>query len=278
MVVTELLGKACDWHQSAPARLRWKLPEVALPWDIYSTSRHVEGSESTLFCVIGFPEASGDPGISVELLPEHLAGKWAGTGFHFATEHDLHNLVFEEMLIQSLELARTVESIHGTITGMCRSLHVLVSDHEGFDVSFSEPSLPFSIFISCPGRTEPNPVERLTENIVHEALHLQLSLVERIVPLIDPIVPEETAFSPWKSERRPIRGLIHAVYVFGNLRRFWESVSMDKPEFLEFAQTRIESIGREMEDVRNVFTGQPLTSAGKRLVSSMLVPARTTDT
>ena len=52
---------------------------------------------------------------------------------------------------------------------------------------------------------------------MHEALHLQLSLVERVLPMVvsNPGGESEQVFSPWAGDGRSVRGLLHGVYVFG---------------------------------------------------------------
>ena len=53
---------------------------------------------------------------------------------------------------------------------------------------------------------------RLAEAIIHEAMHLQLTLVERLCPLI--LEDDRKLFSPWKNEDRKPSGVLHALYVF----------------------------------------------------------------
>jgi HEXXH motif-containing protein len=54
---------------------------------------------------------------------------------------------------------------------------------------------------------------RLAEALLHEAGHLQLSLVERFVPLVTE--GSTTFYSPWRRKQRPLRGVLHGLYVFG---------------------------------------------------------------
>ena len=167
--------------------------------------------------------------MQVELLPEAVARGWRNLGLEFASVEEMSEAQFLQVLKKALELIRRVPPLHGTVAGLCRSLHLLVASGRGFDVSYSDPSLPFSVFVSCPSVTERDRVERLAENIVHEALHLQLTLVETVETLVTRRTGETSVFSPWKNERRTVRGLVHAVYVFGNLRCFWQQVAADLP-------------------------------------------------
>ena len=177
---------------------------------------------------------------------------------------------FAETLAKSLDLIGTVRPLQGTIAGTCRSVHVLLPPAPDVDVSCSDPSLPHSIFVSCPPATEEDRVERLVENVAHEALHLQLSLVERLEPLVGEIPFEEPVFSPWRGEGRTVRGLLHAVYVFGNLRFFWGQVALIRPGSASFAGARIETIDGEMAAASHLLESRSLTPAGRRLATSFL--------
>ena len=176
-----------------------------------------------------------------------------------------------ETLAKSLDLIRLVRPLHGTVAGMCRSLHVLLASCRHLDTSYSDPSLPFSIFVSCPPVTEKNRVERLAENVIHEALHLQLSLVERTEPLIIDGAQHELVFSPWKEGDRTMRGLLHAVYVFGNLRYFWKRVAANCPNSSTFAENHIETINQEMSSIHHLLDSPLLTATGRCLASSSII-------
>ena len=177
---------------------------------------------------------------------------------------------FAEMLAKSLDLIGTVRPFRGTIAGTCRSLQVLLSSAPDVDVSYSEPSLPFSIFISCLPVTGKDRVERLAESLVHEALHLPLSLVERLEPLVGEFFREERIFSPWRGEWRTARGLHHAVYVFANLRFFWRQVASSRPGSASFARARIETIDGELAAASPLLESRSLTPVGRRLATSFL--------
>ena len=139
-----------------------------------------------------------------------------------------------------------------------------------YDVSYSDPSLPFSIFVSCPALAEHNRPERLAENLVHEALHLQLSLIERVEPIIINGSYEQTVSSPWREGERSLSGLLHAIYVFGNLRQFWMRLVSHSPGVSSFAQGRIAAIENEMSNAAHVLENQSLSAMGRRLATSFL--------
>ena len=142
----------------------------------------------------------------VELLSGDLAKPWENMGLQLAKECDLEDKMFVDTLVDSLVLIKGNREIHATVTGMCRSLHPLVCSDSDVDVSFSDPELPFSIFVSCPPMDTQYRVERLAESIVHEALHLQLTLVERAEPLVEENTVETLVRSPWERRKANFAG------------------------------------------------------------------------
>jgi len=266
----EFVDTPCGWNPRTPADLREKAVSGISAWRSYSTARFLDGLAPTILHAIDLPDAPGDSGIRVELLPEPVARRWRSLGLRFATGTDLGGSDFPDILACALDLIRAAPPLRGTVTGLCRALHVLAVSGMDLDVSYSDPALPFSIFTSCTATAERNRVERLAENIAHEALHLQLTLVENTEPLVIEAPDKSLVFSPWKNKWRNVSGLVHAIYVFGNLRCFWERVSSELPEFASFARARIETIDGEMDAVRQFVTSDSLTATGQRLVRSHL--------
>ena len=275
MRADEFVARAGAWDPVAPLKLRREAPASASEWGSYSTARFLAGgpydenSDSAVPCALKIPGAPFNSTLNVELLPLPLARRWQSIGLQFATEREINEMGFMDALAQSLDLVRLVRPLHGTVAGMCRSLHALLASGECFDVSYSDPSVPFTIFVSCPPVTENNRVERLAENVIHEALHLQLSLVESVEPLTVEGAENEPVFSPWREDGRTMRGLLHAVYVFSNLRYFWERVAMERPTSSSFASNRVEAIDREISSARHLLDRPSLTVAGRALAAGV---------
>ena len=266
----EFIDRPCGWNRLAPLELRRLAVSDVSGWQHYSTSRFLYDLDPVVLHTVGISRHPFDSRIHVELLPEVVVSRWRNLGLEFASVADMSDTGFLEVLERSLDLIRAIPPLQGTVEGLCRSLHVLVASGPDFDVSYSDPSLPFSVFVSCPPATECNRVERLAENIMHEALHLQLTLVESKESLVIHKAGETPVFSPWKNECRTVRGVMHAVYVFGNLRCFWKHVAKDLSESSFFAQLRVEAIEREMEAARPLSANPYLTETGRRLVISFL--------
>ena len=266
MRVQEFIGGPCGWGRFAPANLRNSVPG----WKVYSTSRFLGGADAEILDVLDTGVSSVAPGLDIELLPPTLADRWRSIGLRFATRAEIEKSGFRKTLTKSLDLIRVVDSLQGTVSSLCRSLHPLLAPDTKTDVSYSDPDLPFSIFVSCPPDTERNAVERLAESLVHEALHLQLSLVEYVEPLITDASEGKQVFSPWAGEGRTVRGLLHAVYVFGNIRFFWKHIGSNIPDSVSFARTRIATINEEMSKAVHLARNDWLTATGQRLANSFL--------
>ena len=260
----------CGWTRAAPANLRRHAPSGAPTWHNYSTARYLADLDPVVVRTVGFPDLEIDSGMQIELLPEALSGRLRNRGLELASEEEMNKTGFQGILSDALDLIRSVSPLLGTVAGLCRSLHVLVATDMDFDSSYSDPALPYSIFVSCPPPTALNRVERLAENIVHEALHLQLSLVEAAEPLVLENQREKYLFSPWKNEPRSVHGILHGVYVFGNLRYFWNYFTGSTQQYSAFAERRIEEIGRELATVAQFPTNPALSAMGQQLAKSLL--------
>ncbi len=260
----------CCWNRAEPSLLRERAFGGASTWRNYSTARCLDGSDPEIIYTEDFPELEFHTGLQVEILSKEILCRWKDLGLHFANENHLNDTGFRDAFARSLDLIRMVEPILGTVAGLCRSVHVLLSSDMYIDSSYTDPRLPFSVFVSCPLVTESHRVERLAESIAHEALHLQLSLVERFRPLTEENSTQRMVFSPWKKEHRTVQGLLHGIYVFGNLRCFWTRIAGRATEYSSFAETRIEGIDNELGDAKEILANSSLTMFGRRLATSLL--------
>jgi HEXXH motif-containing protein len=85
--------------------------------------------------------------------------------------------------------------------------------------SFSSPGLSGVVFLS-PARD----ALQLAEAIVHEHGHTELNTLLRTRQLFHE-VPGERYYSPWRSDARPLSGLLHALHVFCGVGEFLEKLS-----------------------------------------------------
>ena len=141
----------------------------------------------------------------------------------------------------------------------------------GYDISHSEPRWPTAIFVSVPSATDHNPAIRLLENIVHEGMHLRLTNLERLHPLVRPGAGR--LFSPWKRQDRDTQGVLHGLYVFVCIAMLFK-----EPQLLacldskdrRYATRRISEIKVELEDVKLSLLEHGLTDRGRWFLQALL--------
>ena len=140
-------------------------------------------------------------------------------------------------------------------------------------VSFSDDSVPGALFVSVSlgGDTMIDAYD-LADSLVHEYRHQKLYLFERRHPTTR---PGALVTSPWRDDPRPVAGLLHAVFVFVELRRFWEHVRERGPARLgNRAGAQLEETERNLAAAYETLRGCELTKAGRALTDLLESRAR----
>lgn len=133
-------------------------------------------------------------------------------------------------------------------------------------VSFSDDCVPGALYIglNVQGRVfEPHIV---AESIIHEHRHQKLYLLQRCVRLFD--ADEPLVVSPWRDDPRPPSGLLHAIFVFVEIYRFWrhwETNGKDQ-DFQRRAKLESELISGRLDCGFGTLRQTALTSNGEDLV------------
>jgi HEXXH motif-containing protein len=148
--------------------------------------------------------------------------------------------------------------------------HIVLPHGDDYDLSFSDPAIPFSIFVSTPVSADQSSILRVAESLIHETLHLQLTLFEGLVPLVD-TASTWSMYSPWKQQERPAQGVLHGLYVFCVLRWMWRQISRTAANGRDFALRRIAEIDQEVASVRAIEGSPALTEAGRRFLGGLFV-------
>lgn len=168
------------------------------------------------------------------------------------------------------ELAR-VPAAAACVGQLVRSLLVLRQPEAEVDLSYSHPAVPFSVFVSVCADTSPVASLRVAESILHEAMHLQLTLLEGVLPLVH-ATSEATFYSPWRDEPRPVRGVLHGLYVFRIIAAFYRQLQ-ERPlsgEQQEFISARQATMQQEFETLAGFPEATGLSSAGQQLARQLL--------
>ncbi len=245
------------WFPGLAAELAeagWRGPD-RLALDTYSTAGWLGGEPSWR------RKVPGRPTMAVEALPLRFMDRFTP-------------MVGGDGLVVSA-VSRAVDALSAggaasPVETLVRSVHGIRAVGPGYDCSHSEPSIPFSVFVSVPVG-EPDAEVRLAESLLHEAMHLQLTLVERHAPIVG--TAGGTGYSPWQRTERPVQGLIHGLYVFTAIATWLArlAASPDVPAGgAGYAARRLSEIGREVDEVAALATHPDLTTFGRALASRLL--------
>lgn len=253
------------------AEVGWQtlMSELGLTASSYGTARVITGKTDVPLFV--FPSTSKEDfgSIEIELLPKEITDHYSDSQIGFYNALELENQVPLNCLSEAINLIKTIPSLSQSVFTLVKSLHLLKLDDDAYDVSFSEPQVPFSIFISIPKRRVESDFLRVAEAIVHEGMHLQLSLIEKIVPLIKS--NEQKFYSPWRDEYRNSTGILHALYVFNVIQSFYTSLSRSlRSVDLVYIKKRRDEVASQVSKVEDFSQSLDLTQHGLQLVERLL--------
>lgn len=116
--------------------------------------------------------------VQIELLPEDVTRQWANPGFRFFSEEEIQMGGVKGRVEEAFHLLDGLPTVLAVVCSLIRSMHLLETSDDQNDVSFSEPRMPFSVFVSVPGPGIDDGIFRVAEGILHEAMHLQLTFIE----------------------------------------------------------------------------------------------------
>ena len=204
--------------------------------------------------------------LSVEMLAPIAHQRFLANGGIFADEKVIDERCLDGLL-NAITVLQQVPSLAAVVSFLVKSVHILEAPSPGFDVSFSDPLIPFSVFLNVSeGRFA---ALRTAESLVHEAMHLQLTLIEQLVPIAK--ADQGLHYSPWKRSMRPVSGLLHALYVFRVIDQWLTYLPKDSADAKAYARKRRLEIHEEMEQLAHESFPEHLTVAGRQLLSRLLM-------
>ena len=233
----------------------------------YGTHRWLENNPAAEFFILATLDLGASHQCRIEALPATTQLRYENYGLAFATTISISNI---ETIRSAFTAIASVPNLHPIIADYLRILHVLKSPAANFDVSYSDPKVPFSIFVSVPSYNS-NGRMRLAESIIHECMHLQLTLIDTEIPLVGDHTA--LAYSPWQRTTRPLYGVLHGLYVHAVINSCFDVLSRDSSlssnERAHIVKRQIQ-IAKEVQQVANIDTEKGLTNAGRRLASNVL--------
>lgn len=199
----------------------------------------------------------------------------------FYEEHGLEPLLYDELLTGQVSaklraawhLLASVPNVRAGMRAMVKTILVLRSPDPEIDISYSHPAIPFSVFVTVGEDCSLISSLRVAESLLHEAMHLKLTLLEEEVALLQP-TSAGVYYSPWRDENRPARGVLHGIFVFAAVREFYQAKAIQQQasttQASDFIAYRIETITQELALVNSFADAPDLTYAGRILVNQLL--------
>jgi hypothetical protein len=212
--------------------------------------------------------------ILIEVLTQESGVRYKEQGVSFYSPDEILHTSVLSCLEDALAIINQVPSLMRTVTALVRSLHVIKPEDMDHDVSFSEPHVPFSIFVSVPQARTANDALRGAEAIVHEAMHLQLTLIQPYLRFLN--TEGGRYFSPWRGELRTASGMMHGMYVFSVIERFLGEARLQSgAEQVDQALHRRIEIKNQLGQLQSFQHSEELTEIGAGFVRRLTSRAGT---
>lgn len=196
----------------------------------------------------------------------------------FYEEHGLEPEDYSEInnnsiykLKKALDIFNLIPDANRCISSLVKRIQILKQVGEEIDTSYSHPEIPFSIFVSLCSDSSVVSNLRVAESILHEAMHLKLTLIEKHVNLIKPDTTE-TFYSPWRDEQRPLRGVLHGLFVFSAVYEMYKLLYTNVESFknINHIRYRIEDLQEEFMKLKDLGSSHNFTEAGASFVNNLL--------
>jgi HEXXH motif-containing protein len=115
------------------------------------------------------------------------------------------------------------------------------------------------------GLTRPSSAPEFAVTLVHEFQHSKLSAILDVTPLSDPDDPGRY-FAPWRTDPRPLAGLLQGVYAFVGVADTWRALCGVNPSAeIRFAEARLQ-VDRGLSSLEG---SRALTPAGRAIVTQL---------
>lgn len=229
----------------------------------YSTSGFITNEqEYPVILTTVFAPNSNLMSICIEHMTSSLQNKFLANGIKFLPPSDINTFASIKTVQNSLNLINSTPTLAKTIKILAKTTHFIESESPFHDLSYSDPQIPFSIFVSISSEF-PDGALRLSESIIHESMHVQLSLIERCINLVE--ISQNRHYSPWKREMRPASGILHAVYVFSVIWQWLENLPKTPANEL-YINNRRAQIKSELSQIDVKSCAQDLTSMGQKIL------------
>lgn len=267
------------WSENVTQALvddRWQILAQSSQWTPrnYNTAGYLLENSSVSPAKTKISSGSRDQNIYIETpCSNYLDDFYLKFGLHPYLDGEINASQIVTCFQEALQLLEYVVPSSRCIHALVRSIIVLAPDNPDTDISYSHPVIPFSIFISCSAQPSDYQEIRLLEAILHEAMHLQLSLVERYIPLIESTGKTDLYYSPWRNEPRPARGVLHGLFVFRAIYEFFSILNIcpHSAPVKFYVNRRLERIAHEISSLASFPSSAALTVTGTQFAKQLTV-------
>lgn len=254
---------------------------VEFKWAELASQSHTAPNTYTIVgCVIkdlsvdeiNMPLSLANCDIKIELPSENLKGFYVKHGIEPVEVTTTESSEETAKVLSALAMLRHIAPVYDFILKIVKSIQLIKAEYSETDVSYSHPEIPFSIFFSICEEVSIISDLRVAESILHEAMHLKLTLIENHIDLIQPD-SKETFYSPWREEERPLRGVLHGIFVFKAIKDFYNLLIpqyQKNPLEIKFIKFRIHEIEKDFETLKAFPSSQGLSNYGKLFASKLL--------
>lgn len=169
-------------------------------------------------------------------------------------------------------LLSQVPSLQKRIDFCVKEIVVLQAPSDEYDVSHSEPQWPGRIYTSIPNCSLVQEL-RVVEAIVHEAMHLNLTLYEQVADVFK--YPDKLLYSPWREQARPASGVFHGFFVFRCVERFFRQFVLaneNNDERAGFVSRRLDQINIEISQIDMEGLSNCMGIDGRKLLNRLASP------
>ena len=242
----------------------------------YSTLRAVSSGTSSGRVTVGtlaLPKSSRCApwhNLSIEWLPTRQLSDLFGCPYPCYSRTDPALPLALQTVAESFAILDRISGATDAIKHFVRSLHVLKPPDNDTDISFSDPEAPFSAFVSVPITVTVDASWRVAESILHEFMHLQLTAIEHIVPLLTN--SNGALYSPWRREMRPVSGVLHGAYAFFGVNDFVLQALRfaDSTRIRSYLLTRHRTLREQFAEIQSLGDSDSLTPIGSAFARHMI--------
>lgn len=233
----------------------------------YSIENCVLGQGKTHVILFDIPGSK----IKIETPTDVLNNFYESHGLEPLNTTQIYELQADKKVSDALNILALVPSIANFLSCIVKTVQIIRPDNEETDISYSHPEVPFSIFVSVCETTSLRSTLRVAESILHEAMHLKLTLVENILPLVNPFTGN-VFFSPWRDEKRPARGVLHGLFVFKAILDYFTLVKnlVELKAERTYIESRIGQIKTDLLHLKDFASCIDLTKDGAILTKNLL--------